>query len=446
MTLPTDPQELAEAVLDRLGGRSDAIVTVQQLHHGLTRFANSRIHQHVGEVTTAVDLYLQRGQRAASSSTSRVTDEGLDSLLESTLAAMEASPEDPDLPTIVEPHDAPPIGRPDPSTVEATPDDRADVVAAFVAADNDSDAAGYAETQHLVAALATTTGHRTHDQSTRATLDGIHRDGTAAGAGHDTSTALADLDGAAAGARAVAGMQRSRDAIEVEPGHWTVVLGPEAVATITIFLALYGYNGLAVEEQRSFVRLGEQQFDPTISIRDDAGSARSIAVGFDVEGTARRPLTLVDDGRSVAIAHDRATAARAGASSTGHHIPGSRTVGPVPTSLLVSPGDTPPTDLIAGVERGLYVTSFNYCRVLDPRTIGVTGLTRNGTFLIEDGQLGQGVQNLRFTQSFVEALAPGQVRGVGKDDRHADSEFGPGLVIAPSLALESWNFTGGASG
>jgi predicted Zn-dependent protease len=148
----------------------------------------------------------------------------------------------------------------------------------------------------------------------------------------------------------------------------------------------------------------------------------------------------------VAIAHDRATAARAGASSTGHHIPGSRTVGPVPTSLLVSPGDTPPTDLIAGVERGLYVTSFNYCRVLDPRTIGVTGLTRNGTFLIEDGQLGQGVQNLRFTQSFVEALAPGQVRGVGNDDRHADSEFGPGLVIAPSLALESWNFTGGASG
>lgn len=446
MTLPTDPQELAEVVLDRLADRSDAIVTVQQLHHGLTRFANSRIHQHVGEVTTAVDVFLQRGQRAASSSTSRVTADGLEAVLNSTLAALEASPEDPNLPTIVESHDAPPIGRPHPSTVEATPDDRADVVAAFVAADDSSDAAGYAETQHLVAALATTTGHRTHDQSTRATVDGIHRDGTAAGAGHHTSTALADLDAAAAGDRAVEGMRRSRDAIEVEPGHWTVVLGPEAVATIGIFLAFYGYSGLAVEEQRSFVRIGEQQFDPKISIRDDAADPRSTVVGFDVEGTARLPLALVEAGRSVAIAHDRATAARAGATSTGHAIPGSRTMGPVPTSVVFGAGDTRPADLIAGIERGLYVTSFNYCRVLDPRTIGVTGLTRNGTFLIEDGQLGQGVQNLRFTQSFVDALAPGQVRAVGTDDRHADSEFGPGLVIAPSLALERWNFTGGASG
>ena len=101
---------------------------------------------------------------------------------------------------------------------------------------------------------------------------------------------------------------------------------------------------------------------------------------------------------------------------------------------------------MAGIDRGLLVTSFNYCRVLDPRTLVVTGLTRNGTFLIEDGELGPAVGNLRFTQSFVQALAPGRVRGVGDDDRYAMNEFDAGMTIAPSLALDEWNFTGGASG
>jgi predicted Zn-dependent protease len=102
--------------------------------------------------------------------------------------------------------------------------------------------------------------------------------------------------------------------------------------------------------------------------------------------------------------------------------------------------------MIAAVERGLYVATFNYCRILDPRTQVVTGLTRNGTFMIENGKITGAVTNLRFTQSFVEALAPDRIRGIESTSRFADSEFGPGFVVAPSLHLAGWNFTGGASG
>ena len=109
-------------------------------------------------------------------------------------------------------------------------------------------------------------------------------------------------------------------------------------------------------------------------------------------------------------------------------------------------GSTAVDDMIAGVDRGLYVATFNYCRVLDPKALTVTGLTRNGTFIIENGKITGGVTNLRFTQSFVEALAQGRVSAIGNDARFADSEFGPGMMHVPSLQLDAWNFTGGAAG
>ena len=440
------PTELAERVLEVVAGRAAAQVRAGHVDHGLTRFANSRIHQHVGEATGTVDLRLSHDGRVATASTSRLTEGGIADLVEATLEQVAVTPVDPDDPGLVEPHEVPVLDHVDPSTVQATPDDRAELVAAFVEAGRQFDAAGFCETRHARLAYANSTGHRAADTATHAVLNGIHRRGTTAGMGHGESRGLADLDGAAIGAASVHLADRAADPVDIDPGPMPVVLGPEAVATIAVFLGLYGFNARAVAEQRSCIRLDEQQFDPAVSLRDDVTDARNVSWGFDAEGVARRRVDLVADGVSVALAHDRRTAAAAGTTSTGHHVPGSEVYGPMPTDLVVAPGTSTPADLVAGIDRGLYVASFNYCRVLDPRTLVVTGLTRNGTFLIEDGELGPAVGNLRFTQSFVEALAPGQVRGVGDDDRYAMNEFDAGMTIAPSMALERWNFTGGAEG
>lgn len=440
------PVELADRVLELVDGRAEAQVRAAHVDHGLTRFANSRIHQHVGEVTASVDLRLSRDGRIASASTSRLTEQGLLDLVEATLAQVAVTPVDPDDPGLVPPHEVARLDHVDPSTMRATPDDRAEVVAGFVSAGRQFDAAGFCETSSTQAAYANSAGHRAADAATHAVCNGIHRRGATAGMAHRESRGLADLDGAAIGQASVRLAARAVDPVDLDPGPMPVLLGPEAVATLAVFLGLYGFNARAVAEGRSFVQLGQQQFDPAFHLRDDVTDARNTSVGFDAEGTARQRLDLIRDGVSSALAHDRRTAAAAGTTSTGHHVPGSEVFGPVPTDLVVTPGSASPADLVAGMERGLLVTSFNYCRVLDPRTLVVTGLTRNGTFLVEDGELGPAVGNLRFTQSFVQALAPGQVRGVGEDDRYAMNEFDAGMTIVPSLALAAWNFTGGAEG
>jgi predicted Zn-dependent protease len=114
--------------------------------------------------------------------------------------------------------------------------------------------------------------------------------------------------------------------------------------------------------------------------------------------------------------------------------------------MFIGGGNSSVGDLISNVERGIYVSTFNYCRVLDPKSLVVTGLTRNGTFMIENGRITGAVTNMRFTQSFVNALGPGKVLDIADDARFADSEFGPLFVHAPSMRLAAWNFTGGADG
>jgi predicted Zn-dependent protease len=218
------------------------------------------------------------------------------------------------------------------------------------------------------------------------------------------------------------------------------------VATLVTFLAVYGFNGKSHRQGASFVELGETQFDPSITLTADPNDARAIGLRFDAEGSPRQRYHLVEDGVSRALSHDRRTAGAVGAETTGDALPGGEGFGAVPGTVLVRPGTATPESMCRSVERGLLVTQFHYCRILDPKTMVVTGLTRNGTFLVEDGEVAGAVGNLRFTQSFLAALGAGRVHAVGGDDRFASGEFGEGMIIAPSLHLASWNVTGGARG
>jgi len=202
-----------------------------------------------------------------------------------------------------------------------------------------------------------------------------------------------------------------------------------------------------VEEGRSFVRIGDAQFDPAFSLRDDVADAGMVGLGFDVEGTPRRRVDLVVDGVSRAILHTRRTARAAGhgAQSTGHAVEGGATWGALGGKLVLDAGDLDHDALIAGVERGIYVLDFWYTRILDPRTQVVSGLTRNGVWLIEDGKIAGALTNMRFTQSYADALGPGAIRAIGSERELHVAGFGTDTLV-PSLHLASWNFTGGAKG
>ena len=116
------------------------------------------------------------------------------------------------------------------------------------------------------------------------------------------------------------------------------------------------------------------------------------------------------------------------------------------TNLYLKPGDISKEEMISKVKKGIYINEFWYCRVLDPITQVVTGLNRNGSYLIENGKVTKPVGRLRFTQSFMSSLGQGNVLGVGSDSRFADSEFGEGILNVPMLHLKEFNFTGGVSG
>lgn len=436
--------EVAGLVLDHVGDRAEAEVVVSGGSSALTRFANSFIHQNVAEDGYDVALRVSVDGRVNAATTTSL--DHLEDFVDRTIEIAGLQRVDEGWPGVTEPTDVVDPHHFDEATQAATPSARAEQVAGFVAAAPDMRAAGFCETLGHDVAFVNTAGHRAFGRYTRASIDGIHQADAAAGSGHATSQRLSDLSGADVGAIAADRARRGMEAFDVKPGEYEVVLAPEAVGTIAMFLAYYGFNGKHHAEGQSFVELGKKQFDASIELYDDATDPRALGVGFDAEGTPRHRMALVSAGVSKGIAHDRRTARKAGVAPTGHGDPGSEVWGPLPTHVFLAPGTKTVEEMISSIDRGLYVSTFNYCRVLDPKALSVTGLTRNGTFMIENGKITGAVTNMRFTQSFVGALDQGRVHAIGNDARFADSEFGPGMMYVPSLHLEGWNFTGGAAG
>ena len=460
--------DIADQVVElvrRLAGpdaQAEAVVTRADL--ALTRFANSFIHQNVAESGVAVRLRVHVDGRTAAGSGSLVDADGLRALVERTLAAARLCPPDPAWPGLTPPSPVPSGAVFDEATAYAEPDERAARVRAFVDAVGGLEAAGYCRTAYRSAAFANSAGHSAQGRTAEAAMDGIARTGGSDGVARQCADRLADLDGAALGTRAAAKARAALDPVELPPGRYEVVLEPAAVADLLQNFSWYGFNGKRYAERQSFAEPGTAQFDPAVTLVDDPLHGSTLP--YDVEGTARRALTLVDAGMTAGVAHDRRSGAEAGTGSTGHGMPGASTFGPMPRNLRLLPatgGDVAPgragttggvgvvadpdtAALVAGVERGLLVTDFWYTRVLDPKRLVITGLTRNGVWLVEDGMPTRPVRDFRFTESYPRALGPGAVLGVGQRPARMPDRTDGVWWEAPALRLAAWNFTGGASG
>lgn len=441
------PMEICERVLRLVDSGVEAEVRVSTGTEALTRFATGFIHQNVADEARQVHLRVAVDGRVAEATTTQTDSDSLARLVRSALDAAALQPIDPGWPGLAPVADASAVDHWDDATASADPASRAERVGAFVKAADGLETAGFCSTEGLHVAFANSAGQRLTGRTSSAQLDGIARTGTSDGSDRAASVRLADLDGAARGAEAARRAREAADATDVEPGSYEVVLSPSCVVNLLGFLALYGFNARAVEEGRSFTRIGEAQFDESISLADDVSHPLGAGIGFDAEGTPKRRHALVERGVTTAVVHDRRTAKALGTESTGHAVPGGGAFGALPANLVLDAGSASPDELVSNVGRGLLVTDFWYTRVLDPRTIVVTGLTRNGVWLVEDGRIGRPVTNLRFTQSFVDALGPGAVRGVGSDQTLVGgATFGFGAYVVPSLHLAAWNFTGGAKG
>ncbi|MBA2632188.1 MAG: TldD/PmbA family protein [Chloroflexi bacterium] len=439
--------DVCERLLARVGTQAEAEVTVTAGTDALTRFATSFIHQNVTDAVRRVRLRVALDGRVAESAGNQDDDEALSRLVGSALDAARLRPVDPGWPGLAPPSPALSIDHWNEATAHAEPQERARRIGAFVRAADGLETAGFCSTTGETVAFANSAGSRLTGRTSVANLDGIARTATSDGSGRASSVRLADLDGSVVGAEATRRARESAEAGDLGPGRYEVVLEPACVVNVLSFLANYGFNGRAVEEGRSFARIGEPQFDASFSLADDFGHPMAVGIGFDAEGTPKRRVDLVRGGVTSGLIHDRRTAKALGAESTGNAVAGAGPWGALPANLVVEPGSRSRGELIAAVARGILVTDFWYTRILDPRTQVVTGLTRNGVWLIEDGRVVRPVTNMRFTQSFIEALGADQVRGIGSDlTLVGGATFGYGAYVVPSLHLASWNFTGGARG
>jgi PmbA protein len=227
-----------------------------------------------------------------------------------------------------------------------------------------------------------------------------------------------------------------------EPGEYTVILDPYVTADLLEMMAIDGMSALACQEERSWLngRIGQKILSEAVSIVDDGLDPSGIPSPFDYEGQGKRQVPIVENGICRGPVFDSYTAGRQpGARSTGHATEPSPTdrYGPLPMNLFLRPGTSNVEDMIASTERGLYITRFWYTRSVHPRDVVVTGMTRDGTFLVRNGEITGAVKSMRFTQSYVDALS--RTVAIGNVPRILRS--GPATLSVPALKLDRFQFT-----
>jgi predicted Zn-dependent protease len=224
----------------------------------------------------------------------------------------------------------------------------------------------------------------------------------------------------------------------LQPGDYTVILEEYAVADMLAFLGFLGFSAQAVHEGRSFMKLGEQVVGDNVTIWDDGLDSSGLPMPFDFEGVPKSRLTLIEKGIARAVVHDSYTAGKEGKTSTGHALPAPNTMGPLPLNMFMATGEHSKEEMLASTKKGIWVTRFNYTRPVHPLKVVVTGTTRDGTFLIENGELAKPIKNLRFTQSYLDALS--RVEMLGNSARLVTGFLGSSCV--PALKIGAFTFTG----
>jgi len=444
-TRPEVDALLERALLHSTAEKTEALYLGQDA--ALTRFANNQIHQSVREHDATLQVRVVDGDRVGVASTNRLDEDGIRSVVQRAQAIAERSEPNPRAAAIPEPDGRqydPELGYVA-ATAEAGATPRAEGARAVIAAGmaKGLETAGSFSTASTTIAVANSRGIRAGQRSTRASLLTVMMDGFASGAAsgyaHAGSPDVRDVDAEAVGAEAAEKGDRMRGAAALEPGEYEVILEEYAVAGLLEYLSYIGFSGLAHEEGRSFMELGRRVMGENVSIWDDGADPGGFPATVDFEGVVKRRVDLVADGIARAVVHDAATGSRAGTGSTGHGLPAPNLVGPMAMNLFMAPGTTPRDELIGDVGRGVWVTRFHYINPVHPKRAILTGMTKDGTFLIEEGRLTRPLLNFRFTQSIPEAFS--DVRAASSTTRLLPGEFFGGFRV-PALRLGSFNFTG----
>jgi predicted Zn-dependent protease len=413
---------------------------------GLTRFANSTIHQNVFEEDFYITMRTVVGKKIGLSATNRFDDDALKRLAERSYEIAEKSQESPDFDSLPKPEDAPQEveGYAD-ATREFTPKQKAEIVAqvAKKAGMHDFKVAGAFSTEEAEIGVFNSLGIEAYHPSTwssfRAAVSADDASGFFSGCHTDVSKLEVDLIGDTAVQKCLMG----RNPRDIRTGRYTVLLEPYATAEVLGWMSFTGFGALTFIEDRGFMagHIGEQIVSEKITLFDDGTDPESRPMPFDFEGVPKKKTYLFEKGVARGVVHDSVTSKKLGVQNTGHRIPPEFVrYGPLPFNIAMEPGDVSSAKMLESMDRGIWITRFHYVNgLLKPKEALMTGMTRGGTYYVEEGKVQYPIKNLRFTQSFLEALS--NVRAV-ENIQHLISPDMFGTYRLPALLIDEFNFTG----
>jgi len=439
MASPAELKRLAERVL-KISDADETEVEIDATTDALTRFANNTIHQNVAERICSLSVRVVVDGRTARATTNKTDDESLRRAVASAVSLARNEPENADLLPMLRPQKYRKVTRFFAATANTTAEDRARAVARVckMAERAKQTAAGIFASGETESVTANSKGLVAGYRQTRAEFSVTMLEKNSSGWAKANSP---DIDAINPEALALCASQRaseSREPREIAPGPYTAILPPAAVLDLVGFL-FYDFAGTAVLDKRSCFtgRIGKKVFGENITLWDDVYHPLQSGPAYDGEGLPRQKVLLVDRGVVKNLVYSRATAKKMKARPTGHGFSLPNEYGEAPMNLVFEGGNASIDEMVRTTERGVLVTRLWYIREVDPYEKILTGMTRDGTFRIENGRISGGIRNFRFNQSMIEMLS--NVEMLGPAVRAAGEESFE--MVVPAMRIANFHFS-----
>jgi predicted Zn-dependent protease len=437
---------LKDVVQESPADQTEALLLTED--SSLTRFAKSSVHQHVAEKNRTLILRVVKDKRIAVLTTNQLNRSSLRDLLRNAISITEVQHPNEDFVSLPTPQSIPEINTFHENIKSLTPNRKVKVINDLfkMVRGKDLQASGSFSNGEVEVAVVNSLGVEAYQRYSDLVFHLIVENDGGSGYAGFVSRDPDQLDIVSLAREAIQKASRGVPA-QIEPGEYEVILEPYAVSELLSFLGYLGFHALAVQEGRSFFcnEFGKKLVDSRVTIYDDGLDAEGLQIPFDFEGVPKRRATFFEEGVVKEVTYDSFTGGREGKDSTGHGLVAPNTEGPVPINLFMKGGESSLEEMVRSVRKGIYVTRFHYTNVVEPMKTVLTGMTRDGTFLIEEGEIKRPIKNLRFTESVLRALS--RVSAISKDRRTCSEgtvysrRFITG-VVAPAIKVDGFNFSG----
>jgi len=414
----------------------------------LTRFARSTIHQHVAEKNGTLILRVIVDKRIAVVTTNILGLSSIKSSLERAIHLARVQRPNEEFVSLPGPRAIPEADTFSETIGRLTPDKKVKMVRDLITLSKEKGfgVSGAFSNGMVELAVVNSLGIEAYQKYSDLFFHTIAEDGKNSGYAGSVSRGLDQLNLESLGKEAI-GKASHGESIQIDAGEYEVILEPYAVSELLSFLGYLGFHALAVQEGRSFFcnQFGKKMVDEKVTIYDDGLEVEGLQVPFDFEGVPKKKVLFIERGVAREATYDSFTASREGKESTGHGLIAPNTAGPVPINLAMEGGKSSLDEMIRSVRKGIYVTRFHYTNVVEPMKAVITGMTRDGTFWVEEGEIRGPIRNLRFTESVLGALS--RVKAISKERRVCSEgtvysrRFVTGTIV-PALQIDGFNFSG----